>query len=135
VQHFLSEFAARHHRPATVVDPAVYAYLSNLSWPGNIRQLRHVVERAVIFCEESELTVDNFRPRDLLPPVTHTSIVMPVEQPSSDKRGLHNMLDQVETKLIREALARNKGNKKRVAEELGISRSYLYKKLGVPEPG
>jgi transcriptional regulator with PAS, ATPase and Fis domain len=135
VQHFLSEFAARHHRPAAVVDPAVYAYLSDLSWPGNIRQLRHVVERAVIFCEGSELTVDNFRPRDLLPPVTHTSIVMPAEQPSADKRGLHNMLDQVETKLIREALARNKGNKKRVAEELGISRSYLYKKLGVPEPG
>ena len=39
------------------------------------------------------------------------------------------MLDKVETKGIREALARHKGNKKRTAESLGISRSYLYRKL------
>ena len=43
--------------------------------------------------------------------------------------GLRTMLDKVETKGIREALARHKGNKKRTAESLGISRSYLYRKL------
>jgi transcriptional regulator with PAS, ATPase and Fis domain len=46
---------------------------------------------------------------------------------------LQTALSRVEDNLIREALVRCNGNKKRVAEQLGISRSYLYKKLGVAE--
>ncbi len=49
--------------------------------------------------------------------------------PPTTNEGLRTMLDKVETKGIREALARHKGNKKRTAESLGISRSYLYRKL------
>lgn len=130
VQHFLKEFSNRHQRPTPTVDEAVYEYLGEQSWPGNIRQLRHAVERAVIFCESDELTVDNFARRELMPTVVSPA-ALNRDKAGGDRQNLNSMLDQVETKMIREALARNKGNKKRVAEELGISRSYLYKKLGI----
>jgi transcriptional regulator with PAS, ATPase and Fis domain len=133
VRHFLTEFSNRHQRPMPTVNDSVYAHLANQSWPGNIRQLRHAIERAVIFCEGDELTVESFGRRELMPAGggSFPPAVVNASKGAQDQRGLHSTLDQVETKLIRDALARNKGNKKRVAEELGISRSYLYKKLGV----
>jgi transcriptional regulator with PAS, ATPase and Fis domain len=133
VQHFLTEFSNRHKRPMPTVNESVYAHLANQSWPGNIRQLRHAIERAVIFCERDELTVEDFGRRELMSGAAGSfpPAMVNVGKDAEDQRGLHSTLDQVETKLIRDALARNKGNKKRVAEELGISRSYLYKKLGV----
>jgi transcriptional regulator with PAS, ATPase and Fis domain len=128
VEKFLADFSKRHQRPQPRVSEAVYAYLAEQSWPGNIRQLRHAIERAIIFCEGDELTVENFGGRDLLPSVTRQAIT--AKPAAADGgRDLHSTLDQVETKMIRDAMTRNKGNKKRVAKELGISRSYLYKKL------
>jgi transcriptional regulator with PAS, ATPase and Fis domain len=128
VQHFLVDFANRHQRPMPAVHENVYTYLAQQSWPGNIRQLRHAIERAIIFCENDELTAENFGQRDLLPTTAGSFPFTFSADKSAD--DLHSKLDQVETKLIQDALVRNKGNKKRVAEELGISRSYLYKKLG-----
>jgi len=46
---------------------------------------------------------------------------------------LKEAVERVESELVRDAMARHRGNKKRVAKDLGISRSYLYKKLGLSE--
>lgn len=127
VEKFLSTFAARHHTSPKGVDRRVYGYLRELPWPGNVRQLLHEVEKAAIFCEGPEITVQNFRP---LP--AHSEMMATVtEEPLVKPQGgtLQAAVADVERVMIRNALQKHKGNKKRVAEELGISRAYLYKKL------
>lgn len=131
LQKFLSEFGSRHQLAIPEIEDEVYSYLAEQEWPGNIRQLRHELERAVIFCSGNRLRVSDFRRPDFTP----VSAAAPVEAATTADAGkagnLQHALSRVEDNLIREALVRYKGNKKRVAEELGISRSYLYKKLGV----
>ncbi|RYE65160.1 MAG: AAA family ATPase, partial [Oxalobacteraceae bacterium] len=61
IQSFLSAFAERHRTPIKGVQARVYSYLKELPWPGNVRQLLHEVEKAAIFCEGPEITLDNFR--------------------------------------------------------------------------
>lgn len=132
LNQFLSEFSSRHQLPIPEIDPEVYSYLAEQKWPGNIRQLRHELERAVIFCDGGWLRVSNFRRSEFVP----INAAAPLEYSMAESgkvANLQNAIAKVEDDLIREALVRCKGNKKRVAEELGISRSYLYKKLGVPD--
>ena len=136
LQKFLSEFSSRHQLAIPEIDDEVYSYLAKQSWPGNIRQLRHEMERAVIFCSGNRVRVSDFRRSELTPsativPTEDKSMAVTVETDSGTTPDLQTALSRIEDNLIREALVRCKGNKKRVAEELGISRSYLYKKLGV----
>ena len=136
LQKFLSEFSSRHQLAIPEIDDEVYSYLTKQSWPGNIRQLRHEMERAVIFCSGNRVRVSDFRRSEFTPsatvaPTEGKSMAVAVETDSGTTPDLQTALSRIEDNLIREALVRCKGNKKRVAEELGISRSYLYKKLGV----
>ncbi|HWV55424.1 sigma-54 interaction domain-containing protein [Pseudorhodoplanes sp.] len=125
IEKFLTEFGSRHQLAIPEIDDDVYGYLARQEWPGNIRQLRHVVERAVIFCSDNRLRIADFQSPALMQ-------AAPTAAPEQMQVGnLQGALDRVEGDIIRDALARHKGNKKKVAEELGISRSYLYKKLGV----
>jgi transcriptional regulator with PAS, ATPase and Fis domain len=124
VQHFLSQWSARHRTGPKRVAPAVYGYLRDQPWPGNVRQLLHEVERAAIFSDGPEITVASLRPAG----------GAAAEAERERRRGMHQALGEVELAMIRETLARFNGNKKRAAEALGISRSYLYKRLGAAAP-
>ncbi len=125
VTSFLHAYAQRHHATPKRVHKHVYAYLRELAWPGNVRQLLHEVEKAAIFCEGNEITVAEFRPSFNVPNSADA------QSPASTSQTIRDAVEDVEFKLIKEALARYDGNKKRAAQELGISRSYLYKKLAV----
>jgi transcriptional regulator with PAS, ATPase and Fis domain len=133
LQKFLAEFGSRHQRPVPEIDHEVYAFLAQRDWPGNIRQLRHELERAVIFSGGSRLGVSDFQRSDF-GQVTYRDVpatpAIPKQPEEVKSAGLQSALSRVEDDLIRETLVRFKGNKKKAAEELGISRSYLYKKLG-----
>jgi transcriptional regulator with PAS, ATPase and Fis domain len=126
VQSFLTAFSVRQRSAVTRVDQRVYDYLRELPWPGNVRQLLHEVEKAAIFCDGAELTVKDFRRLPADP--------ARAEQPSASGRSIpvgkiQDAISQLESVMIREAMAKHRGNKMKVAEELGISRAYLYKKL------
>jgi DNA-binding NtrC family response regulator len=113
-------------------------YLQNQLWPGNVRQLMHTVERASIFSESDLIGPADFGLQDVEPgqPLHEPSVpdrgrvALPVtESPDPGPMRVSSAVGQVEEQLIRQAMVRNHGNKKRVATDLGISRSYLYKRL------
>ncbi|MFG1193091.1 sigma-54 interaction domain-containing protein [Xanthobacter flavus] len=133
IEHFLKEFAERHgRRPAGIDDEAVN-YLMEQAWPGNVRQLNHEIERALVFTDDGRLTLNVFLEysglrADLSP--------APMARPDPDEGGtllLKDAVERMEVRMVQDALKRHNGNKKRVAEELGISRSYIYKLLGLQE--
>ncbi|MFC0217757.1 sigma-54 interaction domain-containing protein [Pseudochelatococcus lubricantis] len=123
VRHFVQRVSQRIGSPVRRIHPLALQMLQGLSWPGNVRQLHHEVQRAMIFADGSELTLANFR--SLEDEAEHHQAPPPVNSSATIRETVGN----VEHALIREALERHSGNKKRAAEELGISRSYLYKKL------
>lgn len=131
VGHFLDDFAKRHHAAVPSVDEDALSYLMDQSWPGNVRQLRHEVERALVFAEHGRITVDTFTTHgELRAPPGAMLGRQPVAEAGGKSHSLKDTVERVELEMVRTALDRHRGNKKRVAQELGISRSYLYKILG-----
>lgn len=128
VRHFLQRVGQRIGSNVRRIHPKALDMLQSLSWPGNVRQLHHEVQRAMIFTDGTELTLASFRSLEEMPDHALAS------RAASTATTIRETVGNVEHALIREALERHKGNKKRVAEELGISRSYLYKKLAELSP-
>jgi transcriptional regulator with PAS, ATPase and Fis domain len=126
VKHFVQRIGPRINSKIHRVHPKAVEMLQTLPWPGNVRQLHHEVRRAMIFADGGELTLANFRDLDDMPEEAVNAAVPEASSATTIRETVGNM----EYALIREALDRHKGNKKKVAAELGISRSYLYKKLG-----
>lgn len=130
VNYFLKQLSRQYDKLAPGVVPDVYDYLMAQRWPGNIRQLEHEVERAFHFAENGRIEVTDFghsAPQVGSDPLPAGKVH--VYDASGEGATLRDQLERVEDRLIAEAMERNKGNKKKVAEQLGISRSYLYKKL------
>lgn len=129
---FLEAFAQRHGSARKSISEAAIRFLQSSAWPGNIRQLQHAIERAAIFCDGVILNVEDFEGLEVTERIPSKDVeslsTESATKWSSDVRGAK---DRVESELILEAMKRTGGNKKRVAEELGISRSYLYKRLAM----
>ena len=131
VQTQLERFAVRHKtRPKTVAH-GVIAFLQSLPWPGNVRQLQHLVERAAIFSEGQEIQIGDIDPTSDHSYHVHNDSDKLDRYVKEEKQpiGVQSAKSQVELEMIVDAMQKLRGNKKRVAEHLGISRSYLYKKL------
>jgi transcriptional regulator with PAS, ATPase and Fis domain len=132
----LKQFAERHGQRPKRLSGEALEFLKSQRWPGNVRQLMHTVERASIFCESELIEPADFDMVDSQPAETWQAQILEVPSGSTTKKtggvehtSVSSAVEQVEEQLIRQALIRNHGNKKRVAVELGISRSYLYKRL------
>ncbi|MGU7774317.1 sigma-54 interaction domain-containing protein [Burkholderia sp. MR1-5-21] len=131
---FLEAFALRHGAPKKSISESAIHFLQSREWPGNIRQLQHAIERAAIFCDGPTLSIADFG--SLEGAAQPWLAEQPKEVLHAAAKGAVDMREakeRVESELIREAMRRTGGNKKRVAEELGISRSYLYKRLSMME--
>jgi transcriptional regulator with PAS, ATPase and Fis domain len=142
----LRNFASRHGQPPKKISSEALQFLHGLDWPGNVRQLIHTVERAAIFSESEVIEpqdfglLDDMREDIQTPPsvglapdlVVETTSQAPLleEGGRSEALGVRRAVGEVEEQLIRAAMVKCRGNKKQAAAELGISRSYLYKRLG-----
>jgi DNA-binding NtrC family response regulator len=113
-QFFLRRQAARYNKRLTGFDREALQALHEYNWPGNIRELEHVVERSVLMSQGQQIKLEDLglRPR--------------VEGHS---RLEEMTLDEAERFLILKALERFQGNVSRAAEALGVSRSALYRRL------
>jgi DNA-binding NtrC family response regulator len=132
---FLAEFAARNNRDLLRVVPDAMRMLEQYHWPGNIRELRNVIERAVALCPGPQIEVSDLPEairstrvqlarRPMLRSSASTSTAATVRAPS-----LMESREEMEILRITEALEKHGNNRLRAAAELGISRMALYKKL------
>ncbi len=121
VDHFLGVYSKKNNRPRLGVSKEVTDKLMDYSFPGNVRELENVIERAVVLCRSDRLTMDD------LPDSIRES--EPAE-PSSIAFSVGTPLDEVERRLIRETLRHAKGDKSVAAQLLGISTRTIYRKLG-----
>lgn len=117
-REFARQAAKRFRRPVREIDPAALALLAEHEWPGNLRELRNVIDRAVIE-EEGERLSAGALPRDFT--VGTDRFIQ-----SAAARG--ETLEQVERRYVAEVLRRTDGNQSRAALILGISRKTLLEK-------
>ncbi|HPG41047.1 MAG TPA: sigma-54 dependent transcriptional regulator [bacterium] len=114
VAHFMSNQGADPQK----IEPRAIKLLMEYAWPGNVRELENVVERALIMAGNAPVTVND------LPPHIRGEAEMPLEiQGQPDEMPT---LDEMERRMIRNAIAKAEGNKTRAAAMLGISRRQLY---------
>ncbi len=131
VEHFLKIYSKKFGKDVKKVSPEVIKYLMEYKWPGNIRELENVIQRAVVLANKDEITVD-LLPQNILLNESFTS-----GEPSifnfDWNKTLPEQIDKViahyEKKFLTEALIKFKGTKEELAEKLGISRKNLYNKL------
>ena len=137
IEHFVSTFGRRHGRPQVAIGDDALARLKAHSFPGNIRELEHVIESAVVLCDGDDV----IRARDLAlverrrsASGTMPALALP---PGGVVVGDPNVtLQQLEGEHIRLVLDAVKGNQSEAARRLGIGRNTLARKLaGEPEPG
>jgi DNA-binding NtrC family response regulator len=131
-RQFLREIAARYERGISRIAPASLQALIDYDWPGNIRELRNVMERAVALSFGPELQVEAFS--GILHSTNGSSAILPAEDltghsRSSAARTLKKVKDSAEVRHILDALKKHQNNRMRAAAELGISRVTLYSKL------
>lgn len=122
---FVDQFCAEHN---VVIDHVHRDFLSALrryDWPGNLRELKNHMRRAVLFCEDSELTVN-----DLLDKVVRSDFESGDCNIRIDRGWtLADRIARSEREMLEQALRANSNNRTRTAKALGISRVGLYKKL------
>ncbi len=130
VEHFLEEFAAEHARPGARLSPEALRALVRFDWPGNVRQLRNVVERAVLLGPAGEIGLDSL-PEEILQP--RAAAAVPGLPPGST---FEDAVSEYERALIRWALDESGGVQRRAAERLGLRPTTLnekIKRLGIRE--
>ena len=110
-------YAEKHGRPARKISRAAQQILKTYDFPGNVRELGNIIERAVIVCEASEITE------------TDLAESVRVAARQRERKDHRPTLAEVEWEYIRETLSATKGNKAEAARILGISRKNLYERL------
>jgi DNA-binding NtrC family response regulator len=126
-EHFLRRFAAEHGRPALRFTPQALAALTEAPWPGNVRQLENVVERAVVLGGGG----DALDAADLPPLLRQAPGASPGRDgvPAGPPLPLRQALAEPERRILEQALAYCDGNRERAAKVLDINRSTLFHKL------
>ena len=120
MQSFLAEFNERNKKSVTAIDPAAMRILEQYNWPGNVREVRNIIERAVILANG-----DFVEPKHLPPLVTDSPDV--VKPSMALEPG--TTVEEAERRLILMTLEHTRDNKTRAAEILGISLKTLHNKL------
>jgi DNA-binding NtrC family response regulator len=117
--HFIDIYSKKYNKEIRKAGEALVKRMQKYHWPGNIRELQHSIERAVIMTNHSVLQPEDLFMQKQLAPERQEELV------SLD----HLNIEDVEKILIRKALQKHNGHITRAAEELGLTRSSLYRRL------
>lgn len=126
VDHFITKYNVETGRQVRDVSPEALNALINYNWPGNIRELENVIERAIVMSTQTQLRLEDL-PDNLVTDVIdlHDSVPEPVNEPGS----LVELVNDFERKLIQEILDKNEGNIARAARKLKTKRTTLRYKI------
>lgn len=113
-EYFIKKYASKYGKPSLKINNSAHDKLIKYSWPGNIRELDHTIEKAVILSDSHILRPEDFFLRQSAPYRT-------------DEPGIS--LEEAEKRLISSALQKSNGNLSACAEQLGITRQTLYNKI------
>ncbi len=119
---FINEFSKTHGTEINEVSSGLMTTLLKYNWPGNIRELRNVIERLVVLSEGPSLNRD-FLPRNILDSTLEDPLKL------KESTALTDITSEVERKTILKALREVRGNKSKAARALGMPRSTFYYKL------
>jgi two-component system, NtrC family, response regulator HydG len=114
LNRFVIKFCKRYHREHLEITNELIGKLSTYSWPGNIRELEHATERAIILAEDDTLKANDF----FLKKSTQKNV-----------SEISTNLEELEEMTIKNVIDKHSGNMSKVAKELGIGRTTLYRKL------
>jgi len=130
IEHFMKQFAKRHQKPIKGMSRTARVKLLAFSWPGNVRQLRNVIESMVVVDCDETLDVDDL-PAELEPDAGHVQAAVSgtVEENVGITSLVGRPLDEIEKIFIGETLKLAGGNREQTAEMLGIGERTLYRKI------
>ncbi|MDP9079253.1 MAG: sigma-54 dependent transcriptional regulator [Bacteroidota bacterium] len=121
VNYFIDNLKEIYGRPSLSVVGSAMKWLQQLPLPGNIRQLKNIVERTILVSKNDELDIDDFRSQLELSPVNKGNIQLP---------GIGTLtLEEVEVEMIKRAMDHHKNKIAKAAASLGLTRSALYRRL------
>ena len=130
VKHFAERFHRDNARSPKVIDPSAIRVMQSYDWPGNIRELKNIVERLLIMAPRDIVGADDVVPILPIARETVASIdAAPVSLGPQPNNSLQKMVDDAEKNIVLQALEANRWNVKQTAEQLKIERSNFYKKL------
>jgi DNA-binding NtrC family response regulator len=121
IQMFIDQYAAQNQKDVIGADEECVKALQANPWPGNVRQLRNVIERAVIICEGRTICTNDLPDPFRVADTTAASYI---------KMPLGSSLEAVEKEMILRTIEFTRGNRTRAAATLGVSIKTLYNKLG-----
>jgi len=122
VQHFIARFNAERGKNITGITPEALAVLMQYDFPGNVRELENMIERAFIFCKEGTIGLRCLPPEVLLPGFDEA------REAEEEGRG-SRLLEFAQVEAIRRTLAQFNGHREKTARALGIHKTTLIRKM------
>lgn len=119
--HFLKQYRKQYNRKVASISPALTRQLQQYRWPGNIRELQHAIERAVILAQGNVLEPEDFYFGTTAPAAIPTDANLPFQE--------NLQIEDMEKKMIQQAMQKYHGNITDISRELGLSRQALYRRL------
>ncbi len=116
-EHFIQTYCNKYRKSIKKLSASAAKKLSKYHWPGNIRELQHAIERAVIMSEDNQLEPDDF------------FFLQQKADSSSDPNMDSFNLEDVEKTVIQKAINKHNGNISKAAKDLGLTRASLYRRL------
>jgi len=114
--HFLKIYSKKYRKSLRGITSAAMKKLMHYAWPGNVRELQHAIERAVIMTETPSLEPEDF-------------ILSPPRKKSGEVEFETYNLDEIERQIIEKVMKQNQGNISQAAQELGLTRTSLYRRI------
>jgi len=113
-EFFLKKYTFKYGKPDIKINQQAHEKMLKYAWPGNIRELQHTIEKAVILSDSNVLKAEDLYLRNAQSTMSSNSFAT---------------LEEMELSMIRQALEKNEGNFTAAAEQLGVTRQTLYNKM------